>query len=880
MGIPLLYIRLFIIGLALENCLKMVLCSWPVEWLKASFPLQSRKQSITKVKNFGIPHLDGKIMGFADYNGDQYSDIFLYNAPKSTKSNGQIYVFLWSPKTKEFIKGPFTTFNKTAVMFITEDWNGDGYMDILVVTERNDITKTGYGFTILAQCPETNQLVDIWESPEDSLSTVQFLAVDINHDGHLDLLGERSISNNIPYERFVWVNLGENKHNISSNIASVSFELLPWALLGEWVEIEDPKINYAQIASRHSSAFVDMDGDCRADIVLEVNYSNESSSKRALEIWLNQVHNGIAKYKVHRQLENDNSSNYSPIILPSGSGHIGFSDFNGDGSIDLLIPVCIYDNKKQCVSNSRIVFVPNVQEGSICSTKDELNFKAKGQHDEIPKCRLSNKLCTSSQFSLHSFTSEDDNAILQDISSEEKSTIPRSFLSFWFGNNNINSRSNAFFQGFTVSALFETINLSSENIHDDKRSKGQTENNHLLQSSMASHVASFFSFFPTKRHLQALELQWATDEFSPTVLNIGDQDLDGYPDVLAIVVLPDGSRQARVLKNLAANSEKSRYIAPAQMGLAFQNSSSENNGKINPHIIVNSYVSSGYTGKFLTILNNIHHWFSRFFIDSERFINKGSIYRHFELLDNDAATNNMDFVEQATFFDFYDDGLLDIIYISSPNEHGKRNVSCAISQSDGSALFMKITILSSSNISPYCRGKCTGNTSHGPTVKITITDLNGIKTPRTATQFPQSTNGVIQQPYLLFGLGKTNNYIEELFVGIPAMSKVTESSRKESSSLLKFDFSGGRDTGNSEYSNIWMGLIPNTHVIAQLYPINNPRNWSLVLSVSPTKTFTRIITVTVLALVIIGIIIGILDRREKVEDMKEHQGFKNHFISA
>lgn len=54
----------------------------------------------------------------------------------------------------------------------------------------------------------------------------------------------------------------------------------------------------------------------------------------------------------------------------------------------------------------------------------------------------------------------------------------------------------------------------------------------------------------------------------------------------------------------------------------------------------------------------------------------------------------------------------------------------------------------------------------GATFKFTVLDTSGKKRANQVAQYPSSTYLGLSLPYSLFGLGRTNNYVEELFVGV------------------------------------------------------------------------------------------------------------------
>eukprot|EP00128_Syssomonas_multiformis_P005380 Colp12_sorted_trinity150504_noHs@24654 len=76
------------------------------------------------------------------------------------------------------------------------------------------------------------------------------------------------------------------------------------------------------LANPGSHAFVDLDGDCLADLAI---VSNDGEGGSRLEMWLNQG----GSYVLH-----------STLSLPLGAGPLSFVDINGDGTSDVVCGVC------------------------------------------------------------------------------------------------------------------------------------------------------------------------------------------------------------------------------------------------------------------------------------------------------------------------------------------------------------------------------------------------------------------------------------------------------------------------------------------------------------------------------------------------------------
>eukprot|EP00919_Chromeraceae_sp_WS-2016_P066370 GHVR01157028.1.p1 GENE.GHVR01157028.1~~GHVR01157028.1.p1 ORF type:complete len:218 (-),score=42.32 GHVR01157028.1:529-1182(-) len=120
------------------------------------------------------------------------------------------------------------------------------------------------------------------------------------------------------------------------------------------------------------------------------------------------------------------------------------------------------------------------------------------------------------------------------------------------------------------------------------------------------------------------------------------------------------------------------------------------------------------------------------------------------------------------------------------------------------------------------------------------------------TSDASSTGGGKVGTSVFFGLGRTNNYIEYFFLGSP----------------------GGQ-------TKHWVSVIPNTDIVAIPYPPSNPDDWTVELSLSPSRHFYRIVVMTTLLLSVLGLIIFCLDRKEKLAEEKiQHDTFRVHYISA
>uniref|UniRef100_A0A8C7DDC7 Integrin alpha FG-GAP repeat containing 1 n=1 Tax=Oncorhynchus kisutch TaxID=8019 RepID=A0A8C7DDC7_ONCKI len=196
----------------------------------------------------------------------------------------------------------------------------------------------------------------------------------------------------------------------------------------------------------------------------------------------------------------------------------------------------------------------------------------------------------------------------------------------------------------------------------------------------------------------------------------------------------------------------------------------------------------------------------------------------------------------ATFFDIYEDGILDMIVLSK--EEGKEGfiIHALKNNFEADAYFVKVIVLSG-----LCSNDCPGNVKPfgvnqpGPYVSYTTVDSNGYLKNASAGQLSQSAHLSLQLPYTVLGLGRSANFLDHLYVGIPRPL-------------------GDKDVRKQE----WTAIIPNSQLIVIPYPHNEPRSWSAKLYLTPSN----IVLLTAIALigvcVFILVIIGILHWQEKV----------------
>lgn len=209
----------------------------------------------------------------------------------------------------------------------------------------------------------------------------------------------------------------------------------------------------------------------------------------------------------------------------------------------------------------------------------------------------------------------------------------------------------------------------------------------------------------------------------------------------------------------------------------------------------------------------------------------------------------------GAFYDFYQDGILDVIFVEKHDE--KYRPVAFRNTLDYDANFVKVIVLTGlTNIrdptkkTPLGRKKRTyGTNLPGPRIAYYTTTQDGDIQHGSSVQIPQSAYNSLQLPYTIFGLGRTPNFVDSLTVGL------------------------------SNRTRSWTQLIPNSQMIVVPWPPGEPFRWKAQLFVTPSK----LILMSVIALggtcIVIMLIILVLYIKEKREDKLEklQEAHRFHF---
>ncbi|XP_024151714.1 T-cell immunomodulatory protein [Oryzias melastigma] len=277
----------------------------------------------------------------------------------------------------------------------------------------------------------------------------------------------------------------------------------------------------------------------------------------------------------------------------------------------------------------------------------------------------------------------------------------------------------------------------------------------------------------------------------PLVLHIGDYNLDGFPDALAILRNISGSGQrAFLLENVACSS-------PGCSGVG------------------------------------------------------RTFHIHWDQSDLGAIQNAV----MATFFDIYEDGILDMLVLSQPDGQTDPVIHALKNNFEADAYFVKVMVLSG-----LCFNDCNehvkpfGVNQPGAYVMYTTADSNGKLKNASAGQLSQSAHFSLQLPYTVLGLGRSANFLDHLFVGIPREAGDTNIRKQE-----------------------WTAIIPNSQLIVIPFPHDNPRSWSAKLYLTPSNSVLLTAIALIGVCVFILVIIGVLHWQEKKADDREKRQEAHRF---
>ncbi|PFH53586.1 hypothetical protein AMATHDRAFT_137318 [Amanita thiersii Skay4041] len=209
----------------------------------------------------------------------------------------------------------------------------------------------------------------------------------------------------------------------------------------------------------------------------------------------------------------------------------------------------------------------------------------------------------------------------------------------------------------------------------------------------------------------------------------------------------------------------------------------------------------------------------------------------------------------VSFLDIDEDGSLDIL-VQRTGDTGEGKILFVQNNFYFDAFFLKAIVLNGACNNGWCYGaneseryQPFGVSYSGASYKYTILDTSGHRSAAQVGQLPQTSYHSLQTPYSFFGLGRTNNYIENLFVGTTVHSK-------------------------EHYINM-EGVIPNSRVVI-LPSSDSSDTWKRELFLRPGEWIPWVTLAVVGSMFLLAIIVLVLHMNEKREDELERRRASHH----
>lgn len=198
------------------------------------------------------------------------------------------------------------------------------------------------------------------------------------------------------------------------------------------------------------------------------------------------------------------------------------------------------------------------------------------------------------------------------------------------------------------------------------------------------------------------------------------------------------------------------------------------------------------------------------------------------------------------FYDIFQDGILDAIVIRK-FINGSYYVSAIKNNLDYDTNFIKVMVVTGltnkneyKSDGPLRRRKTAfGTNLPGPRVAYQTVDQDGFIRTGVSVQLPQSAHYSLNLPYIMFALGRTPNFVDNITVGFASKH---------------------RDLPQ---------VIPNSQMVVIPKPIENPTKWKVQLFVTPSKIIVLSATALIGTCILLVIVILILHWKEKKTDRFE-----------
>ncbi|VDM61419.1 unnamed protein product [Angiostrongylus costaricensis] len=210
--------------------------------------------------------------------------------------------------------------------------------------------------------------------------------------------------------------------------------------------------------------------------------------------------------------------------------------------------------------------------------------------------------------------------------------------------------------------------------------------------------------------------------------------------------------------------------------------------------------------------------------------------------------------KMASFFDLKEDGNLDIL-LEYKSHEGETKFSFIPCDDKGDVTFLKVTVFTSicgKRCAPSSKELGSGVSWSGACASFSMSDGWGGSLKSSACQIPAVTHRTLAPPYILFGLGRSPNFVDELTIGAPRYS----------------------DSLNYRQHTLKQ-LVPNSRII--VIPPEGNSHWLTRLYVTPSQLILQSLAVIALVCVMLLMVVAFLHYREKKEDRVERQQQSHRF---
>ncbi|KAK0561093.1 hypothetical protein OC861_005983 [Tilletia horrida] len=712
-------------------------------------------------------------------------DAFVLNQDRT-----RVDVYLWDHAAFAFRASPSSSITapsgQTIVNVVPADFDYDGRLDVLLMTQSSSslsYSKTSDELRLGLYLGQDEGVFASQPVSIDSSTLAQPLMLDASGDMRTDFLAHPYPSSPSPYAKSAPLQVWRNNFTAPSKFypGSQGFVKQDAAFFDKNGR---PTTSSCQLAHPHSSAYIDLNGDCLADLSYEVWIANNNAASSSPS-------SAAAGYTLSHTGD-----------LPPGSGALSFADMDRDGTIDVVFPSCDPKggNKAEChinIAYNRQIplcmpekdgFLGGLGHGGGQRVIDIGDGKAAQSPSAAAsaggrKCRQPGELCTADPSFTFNFSTDSSN---QDLLRIPVSNLLRAHLT-------------------------------------DSSAKPQ-----IVITDPASNPAT------------------------PIPMHLGDFNKDGYPDIL-LLTTGAGLQTSSSSKKEGSSSDGRVWLI--QNVRDFQQGGPAFDGSKRTLAVVEDGAE---------VLREIRD------------------------------------AKGASWIDVDEDGTLDILLQRTGSEGNGQRVTFIQNNYFHDAFFLKALTLNGA-----CQGLCEvsspggksnkfkpwGHNYGGASYKFTVLDTNGLRKAQQVGQLPQTGYRSLLTPYSYFGLGRTNNYVETLFVG---------STRRRGSAAAGAGAGQGSDSANDNPHYLVMeGVVPNSEVLISPWEerverpppssdsggkVGNPdvgpwmpapgastSTWRRELFLQPGDWIPWVTVVLVTVVLMLGIVVLVLHFQEKREDERERK---------